>query len=146
MGFQSGADASREKMEEQVMSQVRQTFAPEFINRLDEIIIFDELTEEDLSKIVDLQIKGLNTVIEVRGLTVRLADQARQWLIDKALADRNYGARPLKRAIQKFIEDELSEALIQGDIAEGSDIEVSVEDGKFGFRTIGEISETVGSS
>ena len=145
MGFQSGTDASREKMEEQVMSAVKQTFAPEFINRLDEIIIFDELSEEDLSQIIDLQIAGLNSVILGRKLSVRLSPEARQWLIEKTLADRTYGARPLKRAIQKFIEDELSEALIQGEIVDGSDIEVSVIEGRFSFRPA-EISETVGSS
>lgn len=145
MGFQTGADASREKMEEQVMSAVKQTFAPEFINRLDEIIIFDELTEEDLSQVIDLQIASLNSVISNRNLTVRLSDDARRWLIEKTLADRSFGARPLKRAIQKFIEDELSEALIQGEIVEGSDIEVGVEDGRFNFRPM-EVSETVGSS
>ena len=64
LGFQASADASREKMEEQVMSKVKQTFAPEFINRLDEIIIFDELTDDDLSQIVDLQIVNLNQILE----------------------------------------------------------------------------------
>ena len=112
---------------------------------LDEIIIFDELSEGDLSQIIDLQIDGLNSVIEGRKLSVRLSSEARAWLIEKTLADRSYGARPLKRAIQKFIEDELSEALIQGDIVEGSDIEVTVEGGRFTFRPA-EISETVGSS
>lgn len=147
LGFQTGGDSSREKMEDQVMSSVRQTFAPEFINRLDEIVIFDELTEEDLSQIIDLQIAGLNSVIERRGLSVRLSAEARLWLIEKTLADRSYGARPLKRAIQKFIEDELSEALIQGDISEGSQIEVTLEDGRFAFKPVAaEVSETVGSS
>ena len=146
LGFQGGADSSREKMEEQVMSAVRQTFAPEFVNRLDEVIVFDELTEDDLSQIIDLQIAGLNAVIEKRKLSVKLSDEARQWLIEKTVADRTYGARPLKRAIQKFIEDELSEALIQGDIAEGSDIEIGLDEGKFVFRpATTEISEAVSS-
>ncbi len=145
LGFQNGGDASREKMEDQVMSSVKQTFAPEFINRLDEIIIFDELTEEDLSHIIDLQIANLNSVIGVRGLTVRLSDAARTWLIEKTVADRSYGARPLKRAIQKFIEDELSEALIQGEIIESSDVEVNVADGRFIFTTIAtEIADVAG--
>ena len=78
----------------------------------------------------------LVNAIEKRGLTVRLLDDARQWLIEKTLADRSYGARPLKRAIQKFIEDELSESLIQGDIAEGSDVEISLEDGRFVFHPV----------
>ncbi|MDI1241441.1 MAG: ATP-dependent Clp protease ATP-binding subunit [bacterium] len=148
LGFQNGGDTSREKMEDQVMSSVKQTFAPEFINRLDEIIIFDELTEDDLSQIIDLQIANLNLVTgAARNLTVRLSNEARSWLIEKTISDRSYGARPLKRAIQKFVEDELSEALIQGDIAEGSDIEVGLTDGRFVFRSIvPEISEAVSTS
>ena len=136
LGFQSGTDSSREKMEEQVMSQVRQTFAPEFINRLDEVIIFDELSEEDLSQIIDLQIAVLNRVIENKKLTVRLSAEARKWLIDKTLQERSYGARPLKRALQKYVEDELSEALIQGEIAEGSEVEIVAYDSKLGFASI----------
>ena len=136
LGFQSGGDTSREKMEEQVMSSVKQTFAPEFINRLDEIIIFDELTEADISQIIDLQIDSLNLVTKGKQLTVRLSDDARKWLIEKTLQDRGYGARPLKRALQKYVEDELSEALIQGEITEGSDVEIVTLDGKLGFRAI----------
>ena len=136
LGFQGGADTSREKMEEQVMSAVKQTFAPEFINRLDEIIIFDELTEGDISQIIDLQIANLNQVVEAKRLTVRLAEDARKWLIDKTFQDRGYGARPLKRALQKYVEDELSEALIQGEITEGSEVEIVGEAGKLGFRTV----------
>lgn len=135
MGFQGGADSSREKMEEQVMSQVKQTFAPEFINRLDEIIIFDELSEDDLSQIIDLQIAELNKVVANRKLTVKLSDDARKWLIDRTFQDRGYGARPLKRALQKYVEDELSEGLIQGEIVEGSKVEVIIGDGKLTFTS-----------
>lgn len=144
VGFQGGTEASREKMEEQVMSAVKQTFAPEFINRLDEIIIFDELSEEDLSQIIDLQIASLNRVVEIRGLSVRLSEDARNYLIEKTIADRSYGARPLKRAIQKFIEDELSEQLIQGEISEGSEVEVGVDDGRFTFKAV--VAELAGAA
>ena len=136
MGFQTGGDASREKMEDQVMSQVKQTFAPEFINRLDEIIIFDELSDADLSQIVDLQIGRLNEMLEKRKLKVRMSDEARAWLVEKTCADRSYGARPLKRALQKYVEDELSEALIQGQISEESEIEIYPADGKLAFRPV----------
>jgi ATP-dependent Clp protease ATP-binding subunit ClpC len=136
MGFQGGADASREKMEEQVMSQVKQTFAPEFVNRLDEIIIFDELSDDDLSKIIDLQVANLNTVVAGRNLTVRLSEDARKWLIDRTLQERSYGARPLKRALQKYVEDELSEALIQGEIIEGSEVEIVAGGGKLILVTV----------
>ena len=136
MGFQTAGAASREKMEDQVMSQVKQTFAPEFINRLDEIIIFDELTEEDLSQIVDLQIGKLNEMLAKRHLKVRISDEARAWLVEKTFADRSYGARPLKRALQKYVEDELSEALIQGQISEESEIEIYPDGGKLAFRPV----------
>lgn len=133
LGFQAGTDSSRERMEDQVMSQVKQTFAPEFINRVDEIIIFDELTDEDLEKIVELQIRSLNKVLRKRDLLIELPPQAKRWLIEKTCGDRAYGARPLKRAIQRHIEDELSEALIQQTISEGSRITVIVGDDKLTF-------------
>jgi ATP-dependent Clp protease ATP-binding subunit ClpC len=136
LGFQSGGDMSRDKMEEQVMSQVRQTFAPEFINRLDEIIIFDELTDEDLTQIIDLQVKNLNRILERRTLKVRMSKEARAWLIEKTCGDRSYGARPLKRALQKYVEDELSEALIQGEVAEDSEVEIICSEDKLGFRPV----------
>ncbi|MGQ0540508.1 MAG: ATP-dependent Clp protease ATP-binding subunit [Blastocatellia bacterium] len=136
MGFQSGGDSSREKMEEQVMSQVKQTFAPEFINRLDEVIIFDELTDGDLSQIIDLQLARLNVMLTNRSLSIRVSKEARKWLIDKTLAERGYGARPLKRALQKYVEDELSEALIQGEIVEDTDIEIILSGEKLAFREI----------
>jgi ATP-dependent Clp protease ATP-binding subunit ClpC len=136
LGFQSSGDASREKMEEQVMSEVKKTFAPEFVNRLDEIIIFDELLDADLMQIVDLQVAKLNEMLEKRTLSIRLSDEARGWLIEKTCADRSYGARPLKRALQKYIEDELSESLIQGDITEESMVEIFLENDKLVFKAV----------
>lgn len=136
LGFQANADASREKMEDQVMSEVKKTFAPEFINRLDEIIIFDELNEDDLTQIIGLQVDKLNELVEKRHLQVRLTDEAKAWLIEKTCADRSYGARPLKRALQKYVEDEISEALIQGEISEESIVEVYCENDKLNFRSV----------
>ncbi|MBS1796862.1 MAG: ATP-dependent Clp protease ATP-binding subunit [Acidobacteria bacterium] len=136
LGFQASADASREKMEEQVHSEVKKTFAPEFINRLDEIILFDELTDKDLAEIVDLQVGHLNEMLEKRALQLRLTIEAKQWLIDKTCADRSYGARPLKRALQKYVEDELSEALIQGELSEESLVEIFCENDKLTFRVL----------
>ncbi|MDM7922676.1 MAG: ATP-dependent Clp protease ATP-binding subunit, partial [Pyrinomonadaceae bacterium] len=135
LGFQAAGEASREKMHEQVVSQVKQTFAPEFINRLDEIIIFDELSDDDLGKIIDLQIANLNKMLRSRSMAISLTTEAKAWLIEETCSDRSYGARPLKRAIQRHIEDELSENLIQGAISEGSRIEVFVSDKKLAFRS-----------
>lgn len=136
LGFQANANTSREKIEEEVMSKVKQTFQPEFINRLDEIIIFDELTDENLLNIVDLQMGKLNEMIAARDLKVILTEDARRWLIDKTCSDRKYGARPLKRAIQRYIEDELSEALIQGNILQDSVIEVYAAAENLAFREV----------
>jgi ATP-dependent Clp protease ATP-binding subunit ClpC len=136
LGFQTSADASRAKMEEQVMSEIKKTFAPEFINRLDEIIIFDELADEDLMQIIDLQTDKINEMLASRTLQVRLTDDAKRWLIKKTCADRSYGARPLRRALQKNVEDELSESLIQGNLSSESLIEVFCANDKLEFRSI----------
>ena len=136
LGFQTGADASRKKMEEQVLSEVKKMFAPEFVNRLDEIVVFDELNDEDLTKIIDLQVNELNKILEKHSLVVRLTNEAKDWLIDKTCADRSYGARPLRRALQKHVEDELSEALIQGELDNEALIEVFCEKDKLSLRPI----------
>lgn len=127
LGFQASGETTRAKREDEVMAAVRQTFAPEFINRLDEILIFDELSLEDLMAIADLQIANLNSIIADKNLKVSLTTEAKKWLIEHTCSDRKYGARPLKRAIQKHIEDELSEALIQGRIGDSAEITVIVE-------------------
>ncbi|MEQ1643966.1 MAG: ATP-dependent Clp protease ATP-binding subunit ClpC, partial [Pyrinomonadaceae bacterium] len=127
---------NREQMDNEVMSKVKQTFAPEFINRLDEIIIFDELSDDDLYRIVDLQVVKLNQLVESRELKIVLTEAACKWLIDKTCGDRKYGARPLKRALQKYVEDELSEALIQGDVTADSTVEVYPTGDKLGFRSV----------
>jgi ATP-dependent Clp protease ATP-binding subunit ClpC len=124
MGFQASPDASREKMEEMVMNAVRHTFNPEFINRLDEIIIFDQLQDDELLEIVGLQVGQLNKTLSRRGLEVRLTDEAKRWIVEKTCADRSYGARPLRRALQKYVEDPLSEALIQGSLGGATLVEV----------------------
>ncbi|HVF49105.1 MAG TPA: ATP-dependent Clp protease ATP-binding subunit [Pyrinomonadaceae bacterium] len=137
MGFQATADASREKMEDMVMSSVRQTFNPEFINRLDEIIIFDQLIEEELLEIVGLQVEQMNRTLHRRGLEVRLTEEAKRWIVGKTCSDRNYGARPLRRALQKYVEDPLSEALIQGSLGEATVVEVFREGDELNYRPAG---------
>src|SRR5436190_3486121 len=134
MGFQANPEASREKMEEMVMNAVRHTFNPEFINRLDEIIIFDQLLDNELLEIVGLQIEQLNKTLHRRGLEVRLSDDAKRWIVDKTCADRSYGARPLRRALQKYVEDPLSEALIQGTLVGATLVEVFAEGGELTYR------------
>ncbi|MDT5158668.1 MAG: ATP-dependent Clp protease ATP-binding subunit ClpC [Acidobacteriota bacterium] len=141
MGFQASPDASREKMEEMVMNSVRHTFNPEFINRLDEIIIFDQLLDEELLEIVGLQVELLNKTLQRRGLEVRLTDEAKRWIVEKTCGDRSYGARPLRRAIQKYVEDPLSEALIQGSLAGATVVDVFPEGNVLGYRPAAGVEE-----
>jgi ATP-dependent Clp protease ATP-binding subunit ClpC len=141
MGFQASPDASREKMEEMVMNSVRHTFNPEFINRLDEIIIFDQLLDDELLEIVGLQVELLNKTLQRRGLEVRLTDEAKRWIVEKTCGDRSYGARPLRRAIQKYVEDPLSEALIQGSLAGATLVEVFPEGNVLNYRAAAGVEE-----
>lgn len=136
LGFQANSSANRERVESEVMGEVKRMFAPEFINRLDEMIIFDELTDEDLYKILDLQVARLNQITAGRSIHVLMSDDARRWLVEKTCADRKYGARPLKRALQRYVEDELSEALIQGDLEPDSIVEVGVSSDGLAFRRV----------
>jgi ATP-dependent Clp protease ATP-binding subunit ClpC len=118
------------------MSSVRQTFNPEFINRLDEIIVFDELGDEDLLDVLQLQVDQINGTMSNHGFIVRLADDAKRWIVNKTCADRSYGARPLRRALQKHVEDPLSEALIQGQLGNASLVEMFVDGVDLNFRSI----------
>jgi ATP-dependent Clp protease ATP-binding subunit ClpC len=136
LGFQANTDASREKMEEMVMSSVRQTFNPEFINRLDEIIIFDQLLDEELLEVVQLQVDQINRTMSRHGFEVRLTDEAKRWIVEKTCADRSYGARPLRRALQKYVEDPLSEALIQGQLADSELVEIFLSGDILDFRPV----------
>jgi ATP-dependent Clp protease ATP-binding subunit ClpC len=137
MGFQGSPDVSRGKMEEMVMSSVRQTFNPEFINRLDEIILFDQLTDDELLEVVQLQLNQINNTMARHGLEVRLDDEAKRWIVEKTCADRSYGARPLRRALQKHVEDPLSEALIQGHLEDASIIEMFLDGDELNYRPLG---------
>src|SRR5262247_1333705 len=134
LGFQGPSEeATNQKMEDAVMQEVKRLFNPEFINRLDEIIIFNSLTNSDLGRIVDMMIGQLNQNLAHKRLEVTITDEAKQWILDKACRDRNYGARPLRRAIQRYIEDPLSEALIQGNLKELSKVEVTWTEGSSGI-------------
>ena len=100
------------------MSVVRAHFRPEFLNRIDEIILFHRLRREDMGDIVDIQLRRLNRLLEDRKITLTLDAKARQWLAEKGY-DPTYGARPLKRVIQKWVQDPLAQMLLAGDIRDG---------------------------
>jgi ATP-dependent Clp protease ATP-binding subunit ClpC len=130
MGFASNEPRETERTtNEMVLGEVKRTFNPEFLNRIDEIILFDALTDQDLVRITRLLVEQLNQNLKEKGIVISIRDEAVEWLLGRTLADRSYGARPLRRAIQRHIEDALSEAFIRGQIRGGRPIEVGVKDG-----------------
>ncbi|AHA27934.1 ATP-dependent chaperone ClpB [Candidatus Liberibacter americanus] len=120
---------------EKVMRMVHSEFKPEFLNRLDEIILFQRLREDDISKIVHIQLDKLLSVIKKRNISIDFDDQVVIWLSYKGY-DFAYGARPLKRVIQKYIQNPLAEKMISNEISEGDSIKVLVEEDKLIFRTV----------
>jgi ATP-dependent Clp protease ATP-binding subunit ClpC len=136
--FQSSKEEMvSDKVEDLVKNEVKRTFNPEFLTRLDEIILFSALNESDLIQILELMVIQLNQNLAQKSITVTVTDEAKKWVLSQTLNDRSYGARPLRRALQKYIEDPLSEALIQGTIATRlAFIEVFLEDNKLYYRSV----------
>jgi ATP-dependent Clp protease ATP-binding subunit ClpB len=116
-------------VEKEVMGVVRGHFRPEFLNRVDEIILFHRLRREDMGEIVDIQLKRLNRLLEDRKIGLSLDAKARQWLADKGY-DPTYGARPLKRVIQKWVQDPLAQMLLAGELSDGSTVKLSAAHGR----------------
>jgi len=144
IGFQGGADeASAKSMEDMVMNEVKRAFNPEFLNRLDEVIIFNPLGDDDLLRIIDLLVGQLNDTLIHRQVQVVLSPEASQWILEKTCADRSYGARPLRRALQKYVEDPLSEALIQGGIQRPATLQIYVGGEGLAFRPVVEATPVI---
>ena len=116
-----------------VMKDVRRRLSPEFINRIDEIIIFSSLTEVQLQAVARLMVAQLNGTLKGKGITLRPSDEVYSWLIQTTCKDRLYGARPLRRAIQRHIEDALSEKVIRGELLGAGDVEVRLDSGRLVF-------------
>ncbi|MGH9732728.1 MAG: AAA family ATPase, partial [Candidatus Acidiferrales bacterium] len=137
LGFQSGlGDTHAKSLDDIVMAEVKRVFNPEFLNRLDEVILFNALTDDDLSRIIDLLVSQINDTLVHRQVQIQMTPEARQWILEKTCTDRNYGARPLRRALQKYVEDPLSEALIQGGLQRPAIIEIYLTTDGLGFRPV----------
>jgi ATP-dependent Clp protease ATP-binding subunit ClpC len=144
LGFQSAArDLGQRGMEDLVMGEVKRIFNPEFLNRLDEVILFGPLTDDDLLKVVDLLVAQINETLVHRQVQITLTPEARRWILDKTCGDRSYGARPLRRALQRYIEDPLSETLIQGSVQPPATIEAYVSGEELAFRPLVEATPVV---
>jgi len=138
LGFQSPevAEANR-SLSDLVLAEVRRTFNPEFINRIDEIIVFDPLSDDDLRQVMGLLVDQLNEHLVDRRLKISLTQEVVDWIINVTCKDRSYGARPLRRAIQKYVEDPLSEEIIRGKL-HGGHVEAYLEDGALAYRPVGD--------
>jgi ATP-dependent Clp protease ATP-binding subunit ClpC len=115
---------------------VKHLFNPEFLNRLDESIVFNALTDNDLLQILDLLVGQMNQNLVQKNISLTLSPEAGKWILEKTCADRSYGARPLRRALQKHVEDPLSEALIQGGVQPPAVLEVIVENEALYYRSV----------
>ena len=135
LGFTSSANGGMDdkEMKQRVMGEVKKLFRPEFLNRIDEIIVFKSLTEEEIVKIVDLMIADLRERLIEQNMSINLTLEASRF-VAKEGTDLSFGARPLRRAIQRLIEDPLSEQLLEGRWSSGSVIDVDVEDDKLVFN------------
>ena len=140
LGFQSDREELvMDKIEDLVKGEVKRTFNPEFLNRIDEIILFQSLTDADLIQIVELLLSQLNANLVAKAITISVTHDAKKWILDKTMVDRSYGARPLRRALQRYVEDPLSEALIAGNITERpAFLEVYLENNQLFYRPVGQ--------
>jgi len=135
LGFlQSNDDEEERKAQEKIEKELKKTFRPEFLNRIDEIITFSPLSIEEMSQIVDLQIKEVQERLEEHGLTTVLTPAGREWLANEGF-NPAFGARPLKRALQKYVESPLSVKILSGDFRKGDTVIIDTEekDGKSGL-------------
>ena len=129
VGFsQTGGQSDSERSSSILQKALRKAFAPEFINRIDDIIIFNELTRDNILKIIDIELRGLISRVESLGYTITLTDAAKSFLADKSY-DSQYGARPLRRSIQKYVEDDLAEKIVEAQLSKSQKIEIDYTEG-----------------
>jgi ATP-dependent Clp protease ATP-binding subunit ClpC len=137
LGFKKvSADATYEGMKKLLEKEVEKVFRPEFINRLDDVIVFRPLDRADLSRIIHLEMKGVEKRVSSKGLKLTLTPEATEYLIDKGY-NPDFGARPLKRAIEHLVEDPLSESILRGEFKDAKEIIVRLKEGHLLFDAIG---------
>jgi len=134
LGFSGGgAEQNYEKMKENLGRELERHFRPEFLNRVDDTIVFQPLTREDLKKIIDIELASIRVRLEERGVTLTLTEQAREHILDQG-TNLEFGARPLRRALERLIEDPLSEEILRGAFAEKPHVKAKVKDGHLFFE------------
>lgn len=137
LGFRTEEDEkdSYERMRDKVISELKRTFRPEFLNRVDELIVFHALGRDDMEKIVDLMLQDLRAHLEPRGIHLSFTDQAKTLLVQEGY-NPNYGARPLRRVIQRMVEDRLSDEILAGNVRDGQSVEVDEAEGELTFKAL----------
>jgi ATP-dependent Clp protease ATP-binding subunit ClpC len=133
LGFVNDSEKQAIADHQQIEKAMEDTFRPEFLNRIDEIIIFAPLTLQDVQQIVDIQMRGILERLAESGLIIYLTDAAREWLAQKGY-DPQYGARPLRRALQRYVENPLSVKLLQGEFVPGDGVVIDVQEGELAFE------------
>jgi len=120
VGFATKArqNTANEHAKSVIQKALKRAFAPEFLNRIDDVVLFNTLSREDIHKIIDIELKGLYNRVNALGFEIKLSEEAKDYVLDKGY-DIQYGARPLKRAIQKYLEDPMAETIIKSALVEG---------------------------
>ncbi len=132
IGFPHKEEADEQRMRTFIDSALKQTFRPELLNRIDDIVIFHPLTEEHLKSIVDLLLREVEQRLAERNIKIKVSPEAKTWLVKRGY-DPVYGARPLRRAIQRYVENPLSTKILQGEFKEGDTIAISLQEGNLSF-------------
>ena len=147
IGFEGASKSAMEaKVESEVLNEVKRVFNPEFMNRIDEVIVFSSLNDQDLIGIIDLMVNQINQNLLRKEIQIRLSEDAAKYILEKTCADRSYGARPLRRALQRYIEDPLSDALIQGQLPRPAYLEIFLAEDGIYYRPIEETEDDVGDT
>jgi len=134
MGFGAPVEGhDYNSMREKILDETKRAFKPEFLNRLDETIVFHPLGKPELLCIVDLEVDKVLARIKAKEVHIELKQSAKEFLIEKGY-DPQYGARPMRRAVERYLEDPLAEELLRGNVKSGDHVEVAVVEGKLSFR------------
>ena len=129
IGFGSTSEIKKNK----ILETMKETFRPEFLNRIDEIICFDSLTESELNQIITLMINDTQKILNDRNITMNVSEQAKKYILEKG-TNIKYGARPLRRAVQRYIEDELSEMILKQELIDGQTVKIDLKNDKLTFN------------
>ena len=135
MGFNTAEDSvvDAEFSRGVIQKALNKTFAPEFLNRIDDVVMFDQLSRDSIKSIIDLELKGLFKRVTDLGYKLELSPEAKDFIAEKGY-DVQFGARPLKRAIQRYLEDELADVVLSGEVAEGDTIMMELNETKDGVK------------